>query len=148
MQNDVWCCPTIVVTPLSRATPWISSRGLVYNFPHRFHKISCKHFYQIFYSQITQDFLQTLFPDILLAPPQQCSWSWCSLSKSIATSISTQLNSLFPDSHNFLDAIESPSTYPCQWISFRFWDSYRISELSELVSAIFTLHSHSWMFAV
>ena len=39
----------------------------------------------------------------------------------------------------FLDAIASPSTYPCQWVgesvsdSFRFGDSYRISELCELV---------------
>ena len=40
----------------------------------------------------------------------------------------------------FLDAIASPSTYPCQWVSqsvsqwvdsFRFGDSYRISELVE-----------------
>ena len=36
----------------------------------------------------------------------------------------------------FLDAIASPSTYPCQWVgdSFRFGDSYRISELCELVT--------------
>ena len=44
----------------------------------------------------------------------------------------------------FLDAIASPSTYPCQSVgesvsesvsqSFRFGDSYGISELSELVT--------------
>ena len=35
----------------------------------------------------------------------------------------------------FLDAIASPSTYPCQSVgdSFRFGDSCRISELCELV---------------
>ena len=35
----------------------------------------------------------------------------------------------------FLDAIASPSTYPCQSVgdSFRFGDSYRICELCELV---------------
>ena len=43
----------------------------------------------------------------------------------------------------FLDATASPSTYPCQWVSesvsgsvihsFRFGDSYRISELCKLV---------------
>ena len=35
-----------------------------------------------------------------------------------------------------LDAIASPSIYPCQRVihSFRFGDSYRISELCELVS--------------
>ena len=44
---------------------------------------------------------------------------------------------------SFLDAMASPSTYPCQWVSqwvsgsvidsFRLGDSYRISELCELV---------------
>ena len=44
---------------------------------------------------------------------------------------------------SFLDAIASPSSYPCQWLSewvsqsvidsFRFGDSYCISELCELV---------------
>ena len=35
----------------------------------------------------------------------------------------------------FLDAIASPSTYPCQWVSdsFRFGDCYRIYELCKLV---------------
>ena len=43
---------------------------------------------------------------------------------------------------SFLDAIASPSSYPCQsvsqWVihSFRFGDSYRISELCELVTLI------------
>ena len=42
----------------------------------------------------------------------------------------------------FSDAIASPSSYPCQWVSqsvidsFRFGDSYRISELCELVSTV------------
>ena len=40
----------------------------------------------------------------------------------------------------FVDAIASPSTYPCQsvgeWVidSFRFGDSYRMSELCELIN--------------
>ena len=35
----------------------------------------------------------------------------------------------------FLDAVASPSTYPCQWVSdsFRVGDCYHISELCELV---------------
>ena len=40
----------------------------------------------------------------------------------------------------FLDAKASPSTYPCrQWVidSFRFGDSYRISELYGNFSVIF-----------
>ena len=50
--------------------------------------------------------------------------------------------------HFLLDAIASPSTYPCQWVSqsvsgsvihsFRFGDSYRIFELCEL-------HKFSWI---
>ena len=46
----------------------------------------------------------------------------------------------------FLDAIASPGPYPCQWVgqwvsgsvikSFRFGDSYRISELCELVFCV------------
>ena len=45
----------------------------------------------------------------------------------------------------FLDVIASPSTYPCQWVSqwgdsFRFGDSYRISELCELVFKDLMIH--------
>ena len=61
-QTDMRCCPTIVtpraqVTPLSRTTPWIPSRGLEYDFPHRFHKISCEHFYHVFCGQVYNCFL-------------------------------------------------------------------------------------------
>ena len=44
-----------------------------------------------------------------------------------------------------LDAIGSPNTYPCQsvgqWVidSFRFGDSYRISELCKLVYLVLVL---------
>ena len=51
----------------------------------------------------------------------------------------------------FVNALASPSTYPCQsmgeWVSgsviksFRFGDSYRISELCELVG--FTMCGHN-----
>ena len=44
--------PRAPVTPLSTATPRISSRGLEYNFPHRFHKVF-------------QDFLNTDFTRFL-----------------------------------------------------------------------------------
>ena len=33
----------------------------------------------------------------------------------------------------FFDAIASPCTYPSQWVSFRFWDCYRIHRACKLV---------------
>ena len=48
-------------------------------------------------------------------------------------------NEINSEDPSFLDAIASPSSYPCQsvgeWVigSFRFGDSYRIFELCELV---------------
>ena len=72
--------PRSLVTPLSNATPWISNRSLEYNFPPRFHKNSCNHFYYMFCSQFGNSFStfhMVIFIGIISSPFFQIHKTLC-----------------------------------------------------------------------